>query len=453
MGHDVFIIEPFSTKAGRAKLNPLWSIDVGGIRMYDHCYQAALDAIGDTDGLQTSASTYWDQASTAFLAAVIGHLAFASLYRKEPKLLSYSSVINFICDFPSIEDLLLTMQFTRHDPHGIFTRLDTDGQWNNGQCEWIARCTRAMSAKEREERSGVFGTLAERLNVFRSPVIKQHIDESTFTFRKLANGERPGCVYLSIPGMKLDHARPLTRAIVSHALRELTEDGSDSQNGREVRGNKRTVLVQLDEIASAKTIATLASSAGFLRGHGVFLSLFWQSTAQLTKWYGKDETLSETLRIHAFQTPNTHHAAKEWSEDLGSFSTALTKRSASFRGSGSDVSASVDVHSRPLLTPGEVLRLPRDETVLLAFGQKIRAKTFAYHRNTALRKRTQLLPVAESDVTVTEPYFIERLASTLGRDKLAVLLSPPPLLPKPPPPPYEPTMLEQHLLDERKHHA
>jgi type IV secretion system protein VirD4 len=448
IGHNVFIFEPFSTAKGRAKINPLWAIDVGGVRMYDHCYQAAVDAIGDTEGLMTSATTYWDQACTAFLAAVEGTLAFTALYRNDPRLLSYSAVIDYICSFQTIEELLINMEFTKHDPHGIFTAY-APREWDKGRCVWIMRCTSAMRAKEKEEKSGVFGTLAERLNIYRSPVIREHISESTFTFRQLANGDKPGCVYISIPGMKLDHARPLTRAIVSHALRELTEDGSENQQGREVRGNLRPVIPWLDEVAAMKTVPVLASSMGFLRGHGIYPALFWQSTAQLRRWYSADETLSETLKIHAFQAPNAHKAAKEWSEDLGSFSTAVQKRSTSHRNGSSDTSESVDIHSRPLLTPGEVLRLPRDETVLLAFGQKIRAKTPFYHMNRELVKRTKIPPVAQSDCIVSEPYFHERLARVHGREVLAKLLTSPPK-PKPKPPaPYVPSMLEQHLLDER----
>jgi type IV secretion system protein VirD4 len=448
IGHNVFVFEPFSTAKGRAKINPLWAIDVGGVRMYDHCYQAALDAIGDTEGLLTSATlgTYWDQACTAFLAAVIGALAFRSLYENKPRLLSYPMVIEFICSFDTIDELLANMQFTKHDPHGIFTAL-FPAAWDKGRCVWIMRCTQAMVAKASDEKSGVFGTLAERLNIYRSDVIREHIEESTFTFRQLANGVKPGCVYISIPGMKLDHARPLTRAIVSHALRELTEDGSENQQGREVRGNLRPVIPWLDEVAAMKTVPVLASSMGFLRGHGIYPALFWQSTAQLRRWYSADETLSETLKIHAFQAPNAHKAAKEWSEDLGSFSTAVEKRSTSHRNGSSDTSESIDIHSRPLLTPGEVLRLPRDETVLLAFGQKIRAKTPFYYLDKELIKRTKIPPVEQSDCIVTEPYFHERLARVHGRETLATLLLPPP---KPKPRKYVPSMFEQHILDERQ---
>ncbi len=365
MGHDVFVVEPFSTNANRAKINPLWSIDVGGIRMYDHCYQAALDAV-DADGKPLP--TYWDQACTAFLAAVIGTLGFVSLYRNDPTLLSYPSVIDYICGFDSIEDLIEDMFTLEHDPHGIFAQAG-ELEFDGNRCAWIAACTRAMKAKEKEERSGVFGTLAEKMNMYRSPLIRRHIMESTFTIKGLANGERPGVFYLSIPAMKLDHIRPFTRALVAHALRELTEDGAQSQAGREVRGNKRTVVLWLDEVAALKTVPTLASSAGFLRGYGVVLALFWQSTAQLLEWYGQNETISATLKIHAIQRLNVLKEAKQWSEALGSFSVAVTKRNASLRPGGPpDISEQADIHSRPLLTPGEVMRIPRDSTVILAHG-------------------------------------------------------------------------------------
>ncbi len=457
-GHDVFILEPFSTDRTRAKINPLWAIDVGGIRMYDHAYQAALDAI-DADGKPLP--SYWDQACTAFLAAVIGTLGFASLYCNDPKLLSYPAVIEYICSFAKIEDLVGAMLGTVHDPHGIFcamelTQDDPDGalEFVGGQCAWIVSCTRAMAAKEKEERSGVFGTLAEKLNIFRSAVVREHIQESTFTFRDLANGERPGCVYLSVPAMKLDHVRTFTRALVSHALRELTEHGCGNQDGREVRANKRTVCLWLDEVAALKTIPALASSAGFLRGYGVFLALFWQSAAQLRTWYGHDETLSENLKIRAFQAPNTWKQAKEWSDELGSFSVSIGKTSKSKRSAGgSDTSEAQEIHSRPLLTPGEVMRLGTDETGILMRGLKIRAKTFFYFTHPALARRAKMAPVTKSDVVVKTPYFVDRLERVLGTERVAILLSPPPEPEPRPEPEPPPSLLEQHLYEEKRAHA
>ncbi|MGB8267572.1 MAG: type IV secretory system conjugative DNA transfer family protein [Candidatus Velthaea sp.] len=442
MGHDVFVLEPFSTSADGAKINPLWSIHVGGIRMYDHCYQAALDAV-DADGKPLP--TYWDQACTAFLAAVIGTLGFVSLYRNDPKLLSYPAVIDYICGFDSIEDLIENMFALEHDPHGIFTEMG-ELEFDGNRCAWISACTRAMKAKEKEERSGVFGTLAEKMNMYRSPLIRRHIMESTFTIRQLANSERPGVCYLSIPAMKLDHIRPFTRALVAHALRELTEDGSQSQAGREVRGNKRTVVLWLDEVAALKTVPTLASSAGFLRGYGVVLALFWQSTAQLLEWYGQNETISATLKIHAIQRLNVLKEAKQWSEALGSFSVAVTKRNASLRPGWTDISEQADIHSRPLLTPGEVMRIPRDSTVILAHGLKIMAKTFFWDKVQALKRRVSMPPVRRSSVIVDKPHFIERLEEPLGAEKVETLLSPPPEKPEPPAP--EPSMLERHILAE-----
>jgi type IV secretion system protein VirD4 len=458
MGHNVFVVEPFSTDTSRAKINPLWAIEVGGIRMYDHCYQGALDAV-DADGKPLP--SYWDQACTAFLAAVIGSLGFAALYSNQPKLLSYPAVIDYICDFDDIEQLIEHMLGTIHDPHGVFaeaerTGADPDGalEFAAGQCAWIMSCTRAMAAKEKEERSGVFGTLAEKLNVFRSGVIRQHIMESTFTFRELANGDVPGCVYLSVPGMKLDHIRTLTRALVSHALRELTEHGCGNQDGREVRANKRTVCLWLDEVAALKTIPALASSSGFLRGYGVFLALFWQSAAQLRTWYGHDETLSENLKIRAFQAPNTWKQAKEWSEELGSFSVVVEKTSKSQRSKGgSDTSDSHEIHSRPLLTPGEVMRFGTDETGILMRGLKIRAKTFLYFKHPELARRARIAPVTKSDCIVTQPYFVERLERVIGEDAVATLLSPPPALPPAPQVAPPRSMLEEHLLNERPAYA
>jgi type IV secretory pathway TraG/TraD family ATPase VirD4 len=424
LGKDVFVLEPLGdTPEGRASYNPFWGIHLGTEREADDCYQASLDIV-DMDG--KGLPTYWDKACTAFGGAAIAKIGYRSLYLNDPRLFSLPGLVDYISSFPSVRELLDDMLYTPDDPNGVFGWADAKG----AKCDvrpWVASVARAMQAKAEDEKSGVFGSFIEFLAIYRSEILRKHISSSTFSFKKLANSQRAGVVYINVPAMKLDALRPYLRMLTRSALRELTES-TDTIAGREVRGNYRSTILALDEVASLKHVEEIGTASGFLRGHGVILMLFWQALAQLHRLYGDDESITETMDVHLFGRPKTFGAAESISEALGRFSTLVTKRNVSGKraslGPRDHVSENADITTRNILTASEVMRFPTDRVIIFTKGLRINAKKFSYFLNPFLQMRAELGTVTRSSVMKHVPFFISNLEEKLGVESLKKLLNP-----------------------------
>jgi type IV secretion system protein VirD4 len=426
LGKEVFILEPLASETdGLAKLNPLWGIHLGTDREADDCYQASLDIV-DMDG--KGLPTYWDKASTAFGGAAIAKIGYRSLYLNDPKLLSLPGLVDYISSKATIDELIDDMLATPDDPHAVFGWVGFDGKPTRVR-PWIADVARAMKAKAEEEKSGVYGSFIEFLAIYRSEVLRKHITESTFSFKQLANGSRAGIVYINVPAMRLDHLRPYLRMLTRSALRELTES-TGTIEGREVRGNVRSTVFALDEVAALKHVEELGSASGFLRGHGVILMLFWQAISQLHRLYGAEESIRETIDVHIFGRPKTHEAAKLISDALGQFSALVTKRNVSGRrvtvGPRDHLAEHADITTRSLLTPSEVMRLPKERAIVFTGGLRINTRKFSYYLHPWLKQRAGMGAVERSDVMQNRPLFMQNLEKELGLPNVVKLLQPMP---------------------------
>lgn len=445
LGKDVLVFEPLAdSNEGRACFNPLWDIRIGTDHESDDAYQAALD-LTDADG--KGLPTYWDNACTAFGAAVIATLGYRALQQQRPEILSLPSLVDYISShrakpgraakpnakppvpgaFPKdaievlIDDLLLP-----HDPTLTFGWIGIDGK-PTSQRAWIVSAALAMQAKAAEERSGVYGSFIEKLGVFRSGMLRKHISTATYTFRDLANRPKPAIVYLKIPAMQLNQFRPLIRIFVRAAIRQMTET-SATVDGQEVRGNVRACVVALDEVATLRRDDELATSSGYLRGHGVMLMTLWQSEQQKLQHYGDHEALTPTMGVHIHGRPEKHEDAERLSRALGQFSTLIPKRNSN----GGKTSEHPDINTRSLLTATEVKRLPRDYNLIFSRGLTIRARKFPYYKNPTLDRRSRLAAVTTSDVISPKPYFIEHLSKEIGVEKVRNLKYKYVPLPEPP---------------------
>jgi type IV secretion system protein VirD4 len=423
---EIFILEPLgSDTEGRAQYNPFWSIELGSQREADDCYQASLDIV-DCDG--KGLPTYWDKASTAFGGAAIAKIGYRSLYLNDPSLFSLPGLVDYISSKETIDELIDDMLNTPDDPHGVFSWKDAANKATTVR-PWIGDVARAMKAKAAEEKSGVYGSFIEFLAIYRSEVLRKHISASTFSFKKLANSKKAGVVYINVPAMRLDALRPYLRMVTRSALRELTES-TETISGREVRGNLRSTIIALDEVAALKHVEELSTASGFLRGHGVILMLFWQALNQLHRIYGNEESIRETIDVHIFGRPKTFEAAKLISDALGQFSTLITKRNVSGSrvsfGPRDHLAEHADINTRNLLTPSEVMRFPKDRTIIFASGLRINAHKFAYYLNSWLQKRSELGSVVVSDVMTNRPFFLEHLEGNVGVQNMMKLLTSPP---------------------------
>ncbi len=450
LGKQVFRLDPLSSGDGLAKWNPCWSIALGTDREQQGCRRVLTDII-DPQG--RGLVTYWDRESCAFGDALIAFIGYQSLYMNDPTLFSLPGLTDYISQFDTIEDLCDDVMGTYHDPHGVFGWTTADGKPTKYR-SWIVDATRIMRNKgdSPEERRGVFSSLIQHLSLYRDPVLRRNVCESSFSFAALANSARAGVVYIAAHPMDIPILQPYLRTVTRAALRELIGKTRTDGDGRTVRDNVRATILALDEAAVLGRLDELELVGGYLRKFGVILWLFWQATNQLTRLY-PEESFSENLGVHIWGRPQTPKAAEPISESLGQFSTLLTRTTSSgSRWSATPldhVSANADVTTRQLLTVNEVLRLPPSQILIRCAGLLIRAHKYFFFRQPQLRRRAKMGAVERSDVATTEPLFHTVLRSELGEARFKRLLQrpaapdlrPPPRPPKPSPTPEQAAQL------------
>jgi type IV secretion system protein VirD4 len=129
-----------------------------------------------------------------------------------------------------------------------------------------------------------------------------------------------------------------------------------------------------------------------------------QSTNQIVKYYGQNNTVMDGAHVHVYFAPNTEETAKRISDLLGTKTQVHTQenfaghRLAPWLG---HVMVSRQQTARALLTPGEVRELPSsDEIVIVAGLPPIRARKLRFHAD---RRFKNAVPPTDAQGRLTDP--------------------------------------------------
>lgn len=420
LGKDVLRLEPLGQSTGLASYNPLWTIRIGSEHEYDDCYAKTLSII---DSLGKGLQSYWDRAALSFGAACIGKLGYSALNTGKSETFSLPGLAAYVTNFGSIDDLIADILETDDDPHAVFGWEDKEGKALSVR-PWIAAAARAMASKASEEKSGVYGSFVEFLTLYRSDVIRENISTSTFSFRDIADGDKPVALYLTVPPMRLEDLRPYLRMVIDDGLRELTSEGG-LLGGRSIRPHKRSVIFGLDETAALRYLDRIEHSSGFLRGYGVLLWLIWQSRAQQHRHYTENEMLSETMGVLLFGAPKSLEASKSLSDMLGNESIEIRQESRSGKRFATILDhkqEQLHLTARPLLTPFEVRDIAPDHLIAFTGGLSLYLRKFFYFRDPSLTKRAERKPTTSSAHILREIPFHAAVRSGIGPEKFQIIL-------------------------------
>jgi hypothetical protein len=94
------------------------------------------------------------------------------------------------------------------------------------------------------------------------------------------------------------------------------------------------------------------------------------------------------------------------------------------------VNENVDVVTRQLLTPVDVLNFPPDEILIRIGGRLIRARKNSFFNDAELTRRAEMGCVDRPDVSLLEPPYHTRLRAELGAVRFAELFKDAPEQPK-----------------------
>jgi hypothetical protein len=424
LGKAVHFLQPLGSDPRRGSYNPLWNIPLGSPDEALVCRQMMEDAMQ----LETNwRKTYWDSAAQALGEAVMAHIGYLSLWKNDPKMFSLPGVIDYVESFGNIEAMIDDMKTTPHDPHLLFGWKDRDGN-PTAQRKWIVGAAQMLKNKESaEERGGVYNSMTELFSLYRGERIGDATRTSSLNFFEMSNNPaRAAVVYYAVKFLDSPIVKPYTRMVVRSVYRELTRS-VETMQGRTVRGNYRSTIIALDEIAALGPMPEIEDVAANGRKHGIILWLFWQAQEQVARLY-PHASFQENLGVHVYGRPQLPSAAKPIAEGFGQTSQAIERVSTS----GGKQTTSVEIHTRPNMTANELTTLPDAEIVVRCKGLMIRCVKFFFFRDKTLQARAELGATNDPVTAVIEPPYHRMLREQLGPVPFAQLFQPPPAKPHDP---------------------
>jgi type IV secretion system protein VirD4 len=357
----VLLFDP--TNRDSAPYNPLLEVRRGEWEVRD--VQNIADVLVDPEGA-LERRNHWEKTSHSLLVGAILHV----LYAEADKTLA--GVANFLSDpRRPIEATLRVMMTTPHLGAA-------------GRHPVVASAARELLNKSENERSGVLSTAMSFLGLYRDPVVAEVTRHSDWRIRDLVEGKAPTSLYLVIPPSDIGRTKPLVRLILNQIGRRLTEDFH-------AQDRRHRLLLMLDEFPALGRLDFFESALAFMAGYGLKSFLIAQSLNQIEKAYGPNNSILENCHIRVCFATNDERTARRVSEALGT----ATEQRAMKNYAGHRLSpwlghlmVSRQETARPLLTPGEVMQLPRDDELVLISGcPPIRARKARYFEDPRFRER------------------------------------------------------------------
>lgn len=359
------------TDSHSAAYNPLLEVRRGTHEVRD--VQNIADILVDPEGALEKRN-HWEKTSHALLVGAILHV----LYAAEDKTLR--GVANFLSDPACPFELTLhRMMTTRHLGESIHPV--------------VASAAREVLNKSDNERSGVLSTAMSFLGLYRDPTVAEVTSRCDWRIADLISVEHPVSLYLVVPPSDISRTKPLIRLILNQIGRRLTES-LDGSAGVERR---HKLLLMLDEFPALGRLDFFESALAFMAGYGLRAFLISQSLNQIDKAYGQNHSILDNCHVRVTFATNDERTAKRISETLGTATELRAQRNyaghrlAPWLG---HLMVSRQETARPLLTPGEVMQLPPDESVVMVSGHApIKAKKLRYHLDANFKQRVLPPPV------------------------------------------------------------
>lgn len=368
LGQAVHALDPFDAVGGTASFNPLELVDARSADAVDDARLLA-DMLVVTEGKGSGDHTFWNEEARALLAGLILYVAANA----PPELRTLPHVRELLTLPPSAFRLLLQAMLESEGAGGL-----------------VARAAARHMQKADRERSGVVSAAQSHTHFLDSPRMARVLGSSTLALEELKTDRVS--VYLVLPPDRMDGYHRWLRLMVACALRAITRvQGAPSA---------RTLFI-LDEFAHLGRMQPIERDVGLVGGYGLTLWLLVQDLAQLRGTYPDkwQSFLANTDVFQAFGT-NDWDTAEYLSKMTGETtiqvesenqSAGVSRGQHAQRQQGAALTTSEK--GRRLLTPDEVLRLPRDQELLFVRGHDVvRARKLDY-RDEELRSRADANPM------------------------------------------------------------
>lgn len=332
-----------------------------------------------------SAESHWILSARTLMTALALHLLYSD---SEPTTLSRMRDLLTL----DPEDLFgVELGQAVHDPDYQHGWTDDLGGPTATHPE-VARCASRFAATPDRERGSIVSTLASYLDLWADPLVAEATSRSDYSFASIlaSSQPKPTTIYATIPYHDLPRVAPLLRLWLAVMGQGLTARPPECQD---------RVEIIIDEFASLGRLPLAEDILAFLRGYGARCTLVVQDLRQITRLYGRAESITGNCQVHlagATQQPETRD---HLSRLAGASTRDIPTRSVSgsILSSKRQVTRSSSLIQRPLLTAGEVGALPPDVLLLLKRGYPpARIRRLRYFEDSRMFDRSQIPPPTES---------------------------------------------------------
>ncbi len=235
--------------------------------------------------------------------------------------------------------------------------------------------------------------------LFDVPMIDASTSRSDFDIRNLRR--EPMTIYVGVTTGNIRRLSPLLTVFYEQVMDGMLESVPNEKE------EPYDLLLLMDEFSALRRMEIMRSTVGLMREYRVRLMAIIQDLPQLYETYGVNGAKSFiNNRIRLVAAQNDLDSARLISGWLGDKTVA--QRSQNRRGISWEAQVAADSESlsytrRPLLSPDEIMRLPRDEMIVVCEGSApIRAKKNFWQADVRLKERA----VGKMNIPRIEPTMV-----------------------------------------------
>ena len=296
----------------------------------------------------TKVEQIWNHGEASVIAGAIMSVVFDN--RDRPEFQNLTNVFHFILNMCKAEgnDMAINKYMEKlpddHPAKGLFG---------------IAQIAPSRT------RGSFFASALATLRLFTNVNIYNMTSASDFVLEDTGNRKR--AIFIILPDQKLTFYSLATLFIYQHYV-ALTES-ADGRGGR----LKIRVNFYMDEFGNFAKIPAFSNILTVGGGRGCRFNLFVQSISQIADKYGKEEsqTICENCHCWIYLKTASNDTAADISKRLGQYTASSYSRSSSYNSSGTssgNVSNSMNLIARPLLTEDEIRRIDRPYALVMYVG-------------------------------------------------------------------------------------
>lgn len=379
------------TNADSAAFNPLFEVRRGAneVRDVQNIVEIIVDPAGDGRH-----QDFWDRSAKQVLVGIILHV----LYAEPASRKTLAVVREKLRDLEATSEL---MRRTLHRKNAVTGAPEVHSE--------VLHAAESFLAGEERLQSGVKATAESFFGLFADPIVAQTTARSDFRIADLMCGEKPVSLFLQPPPSDAARLMPLMRLMLNQIARGLMEEQTHAADGREKR---HRLMMSLDEFPQLGRMPFFETAMGAMAGYGLKAYLVCQSLNHITRAYGRDNVILDNCHIVTAFAAADMETAKRIAEMAGEVWEVRPQESVqrphAILGPRKG-SVTYREERRPLLLPGDVRQLARDEQLVFVSGAKpLKTKKLRFDQEAVLA--TRLRRASYARVMLTTAHDWEHIA-------------------------------------------